>query len=71
MFYQKIKENWRGLSKELKQERLIQWRKEGSVVRVVKPMRLDRARALGYRAKQGIFIVRVKVNRVWKRTREE
>src|SRR3989344_871617 len=63
MFYQRVKENWRNLSSELRQERLISWRRENSIVRIEKPTRLDRARSLGYRAKQGIFIVRVRVKR--------
>ena len=63
MFYQKIKENWRNLSQELRQSRLIAWRRESAVIRIEKPTRLDRARALGYKAKQGIFIVRVRVPR--------
>lgn len=63
MFYQRIKENWRNISNELKQNRLISWRASNVVVRVDKPTRLDRARALGYKAKQGVIIVRVRVNR--------
>ena len=63
MFYQRIKENWNNLSSELRLERLIEWRKSNAVVRVDKPMRLDRARSLGYRAKQGIIVARVRVNR--------
>ncbi|MFW3146064.1 MAG: 50S ribosomal protein L15e [Thermoplasmatota archaeon] len=47
--------------KELNRERLIQWRHGPTFVRVEKPLRLNRARALGYRAKQGYVIVRVKV----------
>src|SRR3989344_1834571 len=43
---------------ELYRQRLIQWRKEGSTVRVGRPTRIDRARSLGYKAKQGFFIVR-------------
>jgi large subunit ribosomal protein L15e len=43
--------------------RMQQWRREGTVVRVDRPTRIDRARALGYRAKQGIIIARVKVHR--------
>ena len=43
--------------KELNYERRIQWRKEENFVRVEKPTRLDRARALGYKAKQGYVIV--------------
>lgn len=44
-------------------ERMQQWRREGSVVRIEHPTRIDRARNLGYKAKQGIVMVRVKVRR--------
>ena len=40
---------------------LINLRKEGSTVRVEKPSRLDRARSLGYKAKEGIIVVRQRV----------
>ncbi|MDD1675903.1 MAG: 50S ribosomal protein L15e [Methanomicrobiales archaeon] len=43
--------------------RMQQWRQEGTVVRIDRPTRIDRARALGYRAKQGIVMARVKVRR--------
>lgn len=43
--------------------RLILWRKEPVSVRLDRPTRLDRARSLGYRAKQGIVIVRQRVIR--------
>ena len=49
--------------KELNYERRIQWRKEENFVRVEKPTRLDRARALGYKAKQGYVIVRARVRK--------
>lgn len=44
-------------------ERIIAWRQEPATVRLVRPTRLDRARALGYRAKKGILIVRQRVER--------
>ncbi len=47
----------------LKRSRLIKWRKEGAIVRVEKPTYLDKARARGYKAKQGYVIVRVRVRR--------
>ena len=47
----------------LRQERLVAWRREPAVVRVERPTRLDRARSLGYKAKQGIIVVRAKVRR--------
>ena len=44
-------------------QRLIQWRKEPSSVRVEKPIKLARARSLGYRAKEGIIIIRQRIPR--------
>lgn len=42
---------------------LIEWRKSNAVVRLERPTRLDRARALGYKAKKGFSVVRVRVRR--------
>ncbi len=42
-------------------ERLMQWRREPVTLRLAGPTRLDRARSVGYVAKQGIFVVRQKV----------
>lgn len=44
-------------------ERLIRWRREHTVQRIDRPTRLDRARAVGYKAKQGVAVVRVKVKK--------
>ncbi len=44
-------------------ERLIKWRKEGTITPIEHPTRLDRARSVGYKAKQGITLVRIKVRR--------
>lgn len=44
--------------KGLMWERLILWRREPNFCRLERPTRLDRARALGYKAKQGIIVVR-------------
>ena len=52
-----------GASKKLQKARLIAWRRENSVVKVDNPTKVDRARALGYKAKQGIIIVRSRVPR--------
>lgn len=61
-----LRETWKRpretLGEEYKQ-RLFQWRREETIERVSKPTRPDRARALGYRAKQGFVVARVKVNR--------
>jgi len=39
----------------------IAWRRGNAITRVEKPLRLDRARALGYKAKPGFVVVRVKL----------
>ena len=49
--------------KEQNRIRLIKWRKQPTVTRVKKPLRVDRARSLGYKAKQGFVVARVKVRR--------
>jgi large subunit ribosomal protein L15e len=41
---------------------LIAWRRGPATVKLERPTRLDRAHALGYRAKQGIFVVRQRVS---------
>ncbi|MFT4308639.1 MAG: 50S ribosomal protein L15e [Candidatus Woesearchaeota archaeon] len=40
---------------------IIELRREPATLRVERPTRLDRARSLGYRAKQGIVVVRQRV----------
>ncbi|KAF5061669.1 Ribosomal L15 [anaerobic digester metagenome] len=65
--YSYIREAWKkpeetGVS-ALLWERMQLWRREGTVVRIARPTRLDRARSLGYKAKQGVIVVRAKVRR--------
>ena len=48
---------------DLSRIRIPQWREGQSVVKVETPLRLDRARSLGYKAKQGITVVRARVRR--------
>jgi large subunit ribosomal protein L15e len=65
--YAYVREAWKRPSetevKALLWNRMQQWRREGGVVRIEHPTRIDRARNLGYKAKQGIVMVRVKVRR--------
>ena len=65
--YHYIAETWKrpydGWHGELMKQRLIEWRRQPAVVRVDKPTRLDRARKLGYKAKQGVIVVRVRVRK--------
>ncbi len=50
-------------------ERLLTWRRQNTVTRLEHPTRLDRARAIGYRAKGGYVLVRVRVRRGGQRKR--
>jgi len=49
--------------KDVRQERLVAWRRGESFVRVEHPTRIDRARDLGWRAKPGFVVVRARVRR--------
>jgi large subunit ribosomal protein L15e len=49
--------------KELVRLRAVKWRHEPTITRLEKPTRLNRARTLGYKAKQGFVVVRVRVRR--------
>lgn len=44
-------------------ERMVGWRKEKTVEKIEKPTNLLKARALGYKAKKGIVVVRVRIRR--------
>ncbi|MHA1713621.1 MAG: 50S ribosomal protein L15e [Candidatus Ranarchaeia archaeon] len=65
--YHYIENSWRdpvkaGLKESIR-KRMQEWRKQPTVIRVDRPTRLNRARALGYRAKQGYVLVRIKIRR--------
>jgi len=42
-------------------ERIVLWRKQNAITRLDKPSRIQRARRLGYKAKQGIVTIRMRV----------
>ena len=61
--YKYIKEAWKKPDAVTLRARMVEWRKGDAVEKVEKPLRLDRARALGYRAKKGFVVFRVRVKR--------
>jgi large subunit ribosomal protein L15e len=64
--YHYIKQAWKKPSAEHKEEvrkNMIAWREGERVAKLEKPSRLDRARALGYKAKKGILVFRVTLER--------
>jgi large subunit ribosomal protein L15e len=65
-----FKNEWKGIQDEdydykgLMQKRAMEYRKETkSVVKVEKPTNLASAKQVGYKSKQGIFVVRAKVRK--------
>tara|TARA_Y100000310_G_scaffold70562_2_gene66250 strand:+ start:381 stop:902 length:522 start_codon:yes stop_codon:yes gene_type:complete len=61
--YKYIRDAWKKPDAKVLRERMAEWRKGGAIEKVEKPLRLDRARALGYRAKKGFVVFRVRVKR--------
>ena len=62
--YKRIGKLWRSPElRELWRKRMREWRRGPAIARVEKPTRPDRARALGYKAKQGIIVVRARVRK--------
>lgn len=61
--YHYLGEAWKKPTREMLQPMLIQWRAGNAIVKVDKPLRLDRARALGYKAKKGFVVFRVRLKR--------
>jgi large subunit ribosomal protein L15e len=51
---------WQQNAPEIR-DRAIKWRKETAFTRIDKPSRIQRARRIGYKAKQGIVVIRTRV----------
>ena len=61
--YHKIREAWKKPEKKMLREKMVDWRKEGVFTKIERPTRLDRARSLGYKAKKGFILIRIRVGR--------
>lgn len=63
-FYKYIRDLWKRPKDNPEWgKRLMQWRRERAVKKLDKPTRIDRARSLGYKNKQGYVVVRARVRR--------
>jgi len=58
-----LRQAWKKPDIKTLRERMIAWRASDAIVRVEKPLRLDRARSLGYKAKNGVTVARVRIRR--------
>ena len=64
--YSYIGQQWKERSPDFKdwlRQAAVSWRREPTVKRLSRPTRLDRARRIGYKAKPGVVIVRVRLRR--------
>ena len=65
--YRHLREAWMKPSdsyiEDVMRQRVVVWRRQPAIVRIEKPTRLDRARRLGYKAKKGFVMVRVRIRR--------
>lgn len=64
--YRHIEETWQKVTKDAYGDiraRAIKWRRGRTITRLERPSKLSRARALGYKAKKGVVVVRVRVGR--------
>lgn len=64
--YRQISKSWQTIFSEKSGgilARVVQLRREPTILRLERPSRLDRARTLGYKAKQGVVVVRIRVSR--------
>jgi len=71
--YQYVRELWKKPTEKLGEiikKRYEEWRKGPRIKRIERPTRIDRARALGYKAKRGFVIVKVRIKKGGRRRRK-
>ena len=61
--YHYIQQAWKKPDTKILRQRMIEWRASEVFTRVEKPLRLDKARALGYKDKKGFVMIRIRVKR--------
>jgi len=61
--YHYLREAWKKPDEKRLRNLMIEWRKQPVVLKIEKPIRLDRARTIGYKAKKGFIIARVRILR--------
>lgn len=64
MPYEYLQQLWRKHDPQLEgwlRQAAVEWRRDPVIMRVRRPTRPDKARMMGYKAKQGVVIVRVRI----------
>jgi len=61
--YHYLRQAWKKPDDKVLKARMTEWRHGSVFTKVDKPLRVDRARALGYKDKKGFVMIRIRVNR--------
>ncbi|MFB6166982.1 MAG: 50S ribosomal protein L15e [Candidatus Nanohaloarchaea archaeon] len=64
--YKHVRDAWKNPRDNLGdvwRDRLVEWRRQPSIVKAENPTRIDKARSLGYKSKNGFSVVRGRVKR--------
>lgn len=64
--YKHVRETWKNPRENLGdiwRDRLVEWRRQPAIVKTDRPTRIDKARSMGYKAKNGFTVVRGRVRR--------
>jgi large subunit ribosomal protein L15e len=61
--YHYLRLAWKKPDNDVLKERMVKWRHSDALTKVEKPLRLDKARALGYKDKKGFVVIRARVVR--------
>jgi large subunit ribosomal protein L15e len=64
--YRYVEQQWTKRGPEFTQwlrQAATSWRREPAIRRLTRPTRIDRARRIGYKAKPGVLVVRVRLRR--------
>ncbi|MBD3205420.1 50S ribosomal protein L15e [Candidatus Bathyarchaeota archaeon] len=71
--YKYLRDAWKrpenSYIQDVMRDRAIIWRRQPSITRIERPTRLDRARAVGYKAKKGFVVARIRISRGGRRKR--
>ncbi len=64
--YKYLQKSWKVPTKEMRQKTRL-WRHQSVIKKIEQPTRLDRARSLGYKSKQGFVLARVRIGKGMRR----
>jgi large subunit ribosomal protein L15e len=60
--YKYVRKAWKKPTREMK-KKVVDWNRQPVVKRIEHPTRIDRARSLGYKSKQGFVLARIRIKK--------